>query len=206
MAYSVFIDQCILSDSDILVVEKRNNIIGYTRKPPPGKIGDWKRNEFNCLPTISKLVKDKKLSLYRYIELEIEKWKSSGSFPANTLGRLFKISEMETVASAIDRSYFFQSSLGDHVKKDNVIDFCKWLNIPNLEKSILNSNLIEILPQNMLENIKNLQRYRELCNGISESQYIDAFHLWSAEVNGIDFFLTTDKKFVNVMKKTKRIG
>ncbi|HZK14733.1 MAG TPA: hypothetical protein VFC55_09440, partial [Desulfobaccales bacterium] len=52
--------------------------------------------------------------------------------------------------------------------------------------------------------IKSLNRFKELCCALDEKHYPDAFHLWTAEVNGLDFFLTADRKFINVMSKTSR--
>jgi hypothetical protein len=40
---------------------------------------------------------------------------------------------------------------------------------------------------------------------LPENHYRDALHLWTAEVNGLDYFLTADKTFINVMTKTSRV-
>ena len=59
-------------------------------------------------------------------------------------------------------------------------------------------------PKSLLNNLRNVQRFRELCAGLSEKQFPDAFHLWTAEINGAQMFLTTDRKFIRVMTKTKK--
>ena len=70
---SVFIDQCIISDGDILTGERRNGVIGYVRKEPPKE--NWKREQFEYLPTISELAETGKIELFRYLELDFEDWK-----------------------------------------------------------------------------------------------------------------------------------
>lgn len=200
---SVLIDQCIISDGDILTGERRNGVIGYVRKEPPKE--NWKREQFECLPTISELAETGKIELFRYLELDFEDWKRVGSFPSNKLGKLFEPKKMKRVSAAIERSYFLQSSLETHLEKSRVMEFCRWLNTPNLEDKILRSKAADKLPEQMKCNITQLERYRVLCKNLSESQRIDAFHFWSAEIAGIDYFLTTDKKFVNAMRITNKV-
>ncbi|VUD69012.1 hypothetical protein TDB9533_04375 [Thalassocella blandensis] len=57
----------------------------------------------------------------------------------------------------------------------------------------------------MKRNLENLDRHRSLRKNLSVKQYVDAFHFWRAEVSGIDYFLSPDKKFVNAMRQTKKV-
>ena len=156
-------------------------------------------------PTISKLSSTGHIHLTRYSELCFEDWKRSGSFPLNDLGNLFKPQNIEIVKPAIDRSFFFPDRLENYIKTSSIKDFCIWLNTPNLEHEILNSSIAGTLPPLTLKNISNLDRYRAFCLNLSPGQYIDAFHFWTAETHGVEYFLTMDKKFVNAMLLTKKI-
>lgn len=55
-------------------------------------------------------------------------------------------------------------------------------------------------------NLKSLGRFTELCANLDETHYPDAFHLWTAEVNNLKFFLTADKKFINVLTETSQVA
>jgi hypothetical protein len=48
-----------------------------------------------------------------------------------------------------------------------------------------------------------LKGFKEICRDLSEKHYPDAFHLWTADMNELDYFLSADKKFVSVMTLTK---
>lgn len=51
--------------------------------------------------------------------------------------------------------------------------------------------------------LRNLTIFREICHGIDEKHYPDVLHFWTAEENGMDVFLTMDRKFRNVMARQK---
>jgi hypothetical protein len=87
-----------------------------------------------------------------------------------------------------------------------VVKFCKWLLEPNVETLADRLKGQERYPSFLLNNLKAVKRFREICNGLAEKQFPDAFHLWTAEVNNIKYFLTIDKKFINAMTKSKRIN
>lgn len=55
-------------------------------------------------------------------------------------------------------------------------------------------------------NLRNLGRFREICDALPETHYPDAFHLWTAEVNDLDYFGVVDKRFLNAITKTSRIS
>ncbi len=51
--------------------------------------------------------------------------------------------------------------------------------------------------------LRELPVFRGICHGISENHYPDALHLWTAEVNGMDTFLSMERKFRNVIDRQK---
>lgn len=182
------------------------DVIGYMRKPLPNLKNQWKRNEIECLPTIGRIAREGKISLFTYFELQSEGWKRSDSFPTKSIGNIFSGVSINHAEAAVDRSYFFQMELGQFIKTQQVIEYCKWLMTPGIEKLVDRLSGNPAYPLWMLNNIRNVQRFRDLCHGLAEKQYPDVLHLWSAEVNGSDLFLTIDGKFIRAMTKSKSIN
>lgn len=211
----VFVDNCVISLSDTMQSAfkeqnlvwgdsiERIRIAGFLRKPLPSNDQVWKKSQIECLPTIGKIAREKKIALYKYNEIDFEGWKRSG---ANRLDNIFSEVEFNHVDAAVERSYFFQSDLVKHLEKDRVIEFCRWLLTPNIETLANRLAPTKRYPDFLLNNLGRVQRFRDLCIGLSEKQYPDAFHLWSAEVNGMDLFLTTDLKFIRALTETKKIS
>lgn len=181
------------------------NISGYERKPLPGKDQAWKHDQVKCLPTIGRLAKEGIFSVYTYFELQSEGWKRSDSFPAKNIGNIFSGVTLNHANAAVERSYFFQMELDKYIQTREVIDYCKWLLTPGIEELADKLSGDIRYPDHLLNNLKGAQRFRDLCNGLAEKQYPDAFHLWTAEVNGADYFLTIDGKFIRAMVQTKHI-
>ena len=181
-------------------------VIGYERKPTPSADQEWKRKQIECLPTVRRLAIDEKIELYTYNELTNEAWKRPVSFPANVLGDLFVDITFKHVDAAVERSFFFQMDISEYIKKDQVIKFCIWLLDSKVEDLADRLEGQKRYPAFLLNNLRKVQRFRDLCNGLAEKQYPDAFHLWTSEVNGIEYFLTTDRKFIRVMTETKHIN
>ncbi|MCQ2046826.1 Uncharacterised protein [Stutzerimonas stutzeri] len=199
----VFIDQNIISHGVTLIGEKRQGVIGYVRKTPPPEPSP--RKQFDCLPTISHLASIGSIKLGSYDELRFEELNRPRSFPYNLIGNLFHLKSLQFVKSAIDRSFFYAIPLQDYATTTALIEFCDWLTTPGLEKEILASEIIQDFPESMLENIKNLERYRFLSKSLSSEQKVDAFHYWTAETNNFDYFLTMDRKFRNAMTDSKKV-
>jgi len=201
MMPSVLIDQNIISYGDIMDCVKDKDVLGFIRKKPVGEEGSWLREEFNCLPTVSKLAHDNKIKLHRYSELDFENWKNSGS-GSHKLGALFSTEDMDLVRPAIERSYFFSSELSDYITRESVLEFCRWLNKEQAEKAILNFCESNGIPEKRIGVPREISWYQNLCNKLQkEEQFIDAFHLWTGEKNNIDYFLTCDRKFVYAINK-----
>ena len=213
----VFLDNCIMSASDTMQGAKKQSplnwggsvewvdVIGYMRKPLPSVNHQWKRDQIECLPTIGKIAKEGLISLYTYFELQAEGWKRAGSFPVNGIGQIFSGVTINHVEAAVERSSFCQIELGRHVETQRVIDYCKWLISPGIEQFADQLTKKWHGSARALHNLKKVQRFRELCRGLAEKQYPDAFHLWSAELSGADIFLTIDGKFIRAMTESKNI-
>jgi hypothetical protein len=215
---TIFVDNCIDSLSNTMQgVNKVQdvvwgdtiqaiNILGFERKPMPNSDHEWKRKQIECLPTVGRIAREGKIVLYTYDELQHEAFKRPGSFPSNVLGDLFAGVTFMHVDAAVERSFFFQMEMSEYISKDQMITFCKWLHSPKIEDMVDRLASLERYPAFLLNNLKGVQRFRDLCNGLAEKQYPDAFHLWTAEVNEIEYFLTTDQKFIRAMTVTKRMN
>jgi hypothetical protein len=209
---SVLVDNCITSLSDIMVPTgkedeiswvggtKKYTISGYIRKSPRNENEQWLQRQIDALPTIARLARDGGISCHTYSELEYEAMLRPGSFPANIIGDLFENVEFSRVNAPITRSRFFS---GDErfVQREAVIDFCKWLHDPKVESLADRTDFQRLLPEFELNNLRHVGRFRDICQGLSKKQFPDAFHLWTAEVSGLDYFLSTDKKFIQAITK-----
>ena len=214
---TILIDTGIISSSDtmqgtdkvqtIVWGDKAHNvnIAGFKRKPMPSADHEWLRDQIKCLPTVGRIAREGKVELYTYNELTNEEWKRPGSFPANVLGNLLAGVTFKYVDAAVERSFFFDMDISENVSKEQVVKFCKWLLEAEVETFADRLEGQKKYSAFLLNNLREVERFREISKGLSGKQYPDAFHLWTAEVNCIKYFLTLDKKFINAMTTSKRI-
>lgn len=50
-------------------------------------------------------------------------------------------------------------------------------------------------------NLAKLNELASLCTAVGETRWVDAFHFWTALCDDVDFFLTTDKKFLEALRE-----
>lgn len=208
----VFVDNCIISISGTAQGAQRPQKInwggkeyslqihGFERKPLPKESESWKREQVECMPTIGRLARQRVIALSSYMEITLEGFKRRHPLLIN----VFDGVEIEHVDAAVERSYFFQSSIDKYIDKQSMIKFCKFLLGFNPDEITEKTTQILGWPDFLVANLRNIKRFKALCKGLSENQYPDAFHLWTAELNGADCFLTIDKKFIQVMTKTNQ--
>jgi hypothetical protein len=208
----IFVDNCILSHSEILESAKltkyddegkmKSEWLGYIPKELPHDTEPWLSEQIEWLPTIAKKADLKGIQLYSYPELRNESWHRS---VINKVGFVFADIEITEVDSAVERSYFQQSDLDSHLKKTRITDFYKSLLNFDPSKTDFSLPVYKRLPLDMINNLKNIDRFKTICKGVSDNQLLDAFHLCSAETNNMDYFLTVDRKFIRVMTQSKSI-
>ena len=174
---------------------------GFTRKTMDDSI--W--SQARCLPTIARLARQEIIVLATYNELMFEGMHAGETFKGSSRDLLRDVT-FRHVEMAVERSYFQQTSdFKKHVCGKTLEDFIREFLLPLNEESILkNPTWREKLPESQLTNLANLQRFRALCKGLTPAQTRDAMHLWTAEVNRLDYFLTMDKRFINRMMKSKK--
>ena len=161
----------------------------------------WRKIQADALPTIGRLCREGRVMLCQSTEIGLEMMKGAyrgGNVVGDRLGEV----KLAHVPCAIDRSKFQQMDLERYIEKKTVVEFCKLL--LHLDSSAP-PWLTDRLTDWELANLRNVERFRTLCKTLDESQYPDALHLWTAEVNGLDYFLTADRAFMNVMTRTARV-
>ncbi|MAB12472.1 MAG: hypothetical protein CMI59_01025 [Parvibaculum sp.] len=156
-------------------------VVGMKRR----RVDDWKSKQLSALPTIVHLVSDGKIQFFSYGELRNEAWNRPGSFPGEVMGNLLAGVQISEVPDAICRTRLFSSNFKE--TKAEMIDFCRWLLSLN-QRGVKKLGGLPFTDFEM-ENFRGLDRFREICKAVHSKHYPDAFHFWTAEVNGMDFFL-----------------
>lgn len=188
-------------------IELEHDLPGYLQKNY-SKTDHDKMAQISCLPSIKKAVDDGRAELYSYIEIGFERLQASfpnGMLFGDILGNNFK-----EIEPAINRSFFQSYDFFELGVRQPMIDFCLFL-IENKLENIETSQFKQMgLSDFQINNIFNLNRFREICKNISSAptehpKLCDAFHLWTAEVNNMNYFLTRDTKFINKVTESSKI-
>lgn len=182
-----------------------NDVHGYRAKELPKD--KWLRRQIESLPTIARMSRDGEIVLYTSVELKFEAFNASRGWQGY-VGDLFRDIKFEDVPAAIERSYFWQTE--DLATYSSGVGQAGWYKDFLLKidehKMLAAFDEHRPLPNFDRANLLNLGRYREICANLDTDDHIrDAFHLWTAEANKLDFFLTADKKFINKMTLSTKI-
>jgi hypothetical protein len=175
-------------------------------KPRPDQ-EEWLQKEIACLSDIAILCREKIVVPYTTEEFEAETLRGA-MFPANKKEDLFAGINFELAKSPLTRSKW-GLSMDQFLNKEEVINYCKCFFLtPSPERvakfiSGMRKNPVKSLTTFEGKCLKRVQIFKAMCRGINETHYPDALHLWTAVENGLDGFLTVDKKFRNVMENQK---
>lgn len=216
---SALIDNCVFDNGvlmEIAVTEKKipwgNQevsvpLTGMKRRPARSKDEEWLQSQINSLPTLARIAMEGGIELCSYNEIGFESWNRKGGLFGNSAINVFQNVTFRKIPPAVERSKFRQTiDLKKYLSRDEIISFCKFLLTPDIKDIVDHPEIRGMLTDFEVENLRGISRFETLCDGLAESQYPDAFHLWTAETNKVDFFLTTDGKFIRVMTETKRIN
>jgi hypothetical protein len=118
---------------------------------------------------------------------------------------LFGGLKLEHIQAAVERSRVQQMDSSDYVEKATVVKFCRWLLDIKPRAFVERPRALDRFSEFERRNLRNLARFREICSKLTENHHPDAFHLWTAEVNAVDYFVLADQKFINAMTMTSRI-
>jgi predicted nucleic acid-binding protein len=134
--------------------------------------------------------------------LEFESWRGCSSEIEYTEYDIFRDIEIYNAFPALERSKFANYFLQDYIKKEKIIEFCKFLLMLN-DKHINELSIVLKFTEFEIASLQSIKHFQKLLSKINETHYADAFHLWTAERNNLDFFLTLDKKFINVIRNSQ---
>jgi len=181
-----------------------SRIAAWKLKPQPD--GAWLQEQIACLPTISRLATQGTILLYTYAELEFEEWSGRPEM-MGTFGDLFCREAIKECPAGVNRPRFRQNvDFVYYLRRDGLREFCNFLLA--LEPSVLEkaTEFWSTLPAFERENLVQLGQFKSLCRGLSEKHYPDAFHLWTAETNRLDYFLTMDRRFPRALSTNRSLN
>jgi len=192
-------------------------IHGFMRKPSE-KDPNYQR-QINALFTVGRLIQQGRIEAYKYSEIEYEVGRGSKGPPVcNALEGC----TIQTCPPAVERSCFrsslnFIDAISKGGKKDrkasvdlggvNQIACFEWL--CSLKKGQIRSlppQLIKMrgITDFDLESLENIEWFKFLCKRSgSPENYPDVFHLWTAERNNLDAFLTLETRLPNLVSRVK---
>lgn len=181
-----------------------NDLLAFEHAKFKEKEG-WLQSEIDCLAAIADLCRQGKIIAYTTEELVAERSRAL-KFPPQIYDDIFCGLDFTLAPSPLDRSKW-GLSLEQYNSKDQLISYCKSFLLSQgelrMEKFIAG---MRENPRFSLTNfeekcLRNRTIFKALCKGIHETHYPDALHLWTAEENKLDVFLTTDRKFQNVTRR-----
>lgn len=191
-------------------------IHGFRRKPPHEN--DEYQRQINAIFTIGRLIREGRISAYTSNEIRIESFRRRCTIKAFYALKDCNISNCPT---PIERSKFRKTiSFSEHVSKGGRKDRAKGVNlgsanqIPFMEllQNLNGSTFHWILehPEKLgltkfeVESLRTIEWYKFICSRFRSSENLpDAFHLWTAERNHMDVFLTLEKRLPNLVKQIK---
>ena len=193
-----------------------DHIPGFRRKPPHEN--EEYQRQINAIFTIGRLIREGRISAYTSNEIRFESYRRRCTIKEfNAL----KHCNIFNCPTPIERSKFRKTiSFSEHVskggKKDiakgvdlgsaNQIPFMEWLrdlDEPTIHR-ILEYREILDLTEFEVESLRKIEWYKFICSRFRSSENLpDAFHLWTAERNHMDVFLTLEKTLPNLVKQIK---
>lgn len=176
-------------------IEQELDILRTIRKPEKAGNQEWLSAQIECLPTLGRLVKEQKIIAYRSAEIHMELFRRSKI--ANATLYAFTDCEFAEAKSPVERSRIFQSDIFTHSTAQAFREYCIWLLAlkPDSIETLIDSSVARGFPQFELDNLRNLDLFRGICGTIEQKHYPDAYHLWTAEVNGFEYYVMDEKKF-----------
>lgn len=165
--------------------------------------------EAEAILTVGKLIREQIVEAFSSMEL---KWEGMRDYIGSPPLNAFEQCNIEIVPNPVERGRFVSATLEDYVKKGgkkdsaegkngaSQISFFRWLlNLePDRVSKILEARGSRQLTDFDCESLNDLGWFKALARRLrSEENLPDAFHLWTARRNGIDVFLTLDRKLIN---------
>ncbi|MGH7770173.1 MAG: hypothetical protein ACREQP_22200 [Candidatus Binatia bacterium] len=179
-------------------------VAGVEAEGPREQTERWLQDQVEAIPTVARLAAEGTLRFFTYNEIGFEMFK--GRDERSRKGDLFKDILIEKIPAAIERSKFQQMDVFSYIEKAELIKFCKLLLSLDYESIFSHPEFFSYFTEFEKNNLRSLDRFKSICRKVaSEKHFPDAFHFWTAETNGLDYFLTADKRFINALTAGNRL-
>jgi hypothetical protein len=199
-------------------IENQHYLVGgYVRKTADPN--QEYQSQIDSLFTVGRFIREKRFEAFTYIELRFESvWRIIGEREFDALEGC----EINNCPPALERSRFrsgdFFALTRKGGKKDrrrglktslSQIDFMEWL--CTLDdghiSAIFECRTILGLTEFEIESLRNLRCFQRLCEiSRSAENYPDMFHLWTAQRNRMDVFLTLETSLPNIFRHIEDAG
>lgn len=191
--------------------DQNNQVWGFARKAPdPNK---EYQSQMDGLFTVGRLIREKRFEAFTYCELMFESFnRIIGERAFDALAGCPRSNCPPALIRSRFRSGNGLAFVRKGGKKDrkrgletglSQIDFMEWLCALDERHvaAILECKSLIGLTEFETESLRNLSCFQKLC-AISQSRenYPDMFHLWTAQRNHIEVFLTLETKLVQIFK------
>lgn len=178
-------------------------LLGVERKPAPNDA--VLLQEVQAIPTIARLASEGKLQLCIYNETEYERW--AGKDGEWVSGDLLKRIDFHRIEPAVNRHVLPMSDVwSEYDDTEKHHRFLKFLRDTPLEivQSLAEHPAVSRRLRDLDRlSLRHLQRFRDICKRVGENKLVDAFHIWTCEVNQIDYLLLIDFKLERVLAHPK---
>jgi hypothetical protein len=207
-ATKVLVDNSVTSDADVAytttvpIPNMTNRMLILKARTKAKAL--WHQQEIECLPTIAALGMSGKILLHTDDIHREEYYRKPGSVGTVRFGYLFKGIKFQTTRSAVNRHAIFQlGPVNSKDEKKQLIEFCAWLLSDYTEDWL--PSLSSMLNDHDVKSLSEISRFTRICENISQKHYDDAFQVWGGERNGLPFFLTTNRNFVEAVRHDREL-
>lgn len=224
----VLLDNCILTGAELAESATTEETVVWGNIPITDKVVGYRKKvfddpslqkEIDAIVTIGRLIREGIVTAFTSNELNFE------SFRRSTPVKAFYALDgchISSCPAPIERSKFRQTvNFSEYIskggKKDrkknvgisdfNQIPFIEWLlRLDDKGVQSVLKNCEEIgLTEFEIESFMKIDWFKFVCSRFgSPENYPDAFHLWTAERNDIDVFLTLERKLPNIVKQIRQ--
>lgn len=166
---------------------------------------DWIEGEKLALSQIAEKVAARSVKLYSSVELQAERMRIE-KVASQRRRNVFDDLRIEEARVPFNKSKL-PLSMDDFLSKASLINFCKTFLLRSSAEeteafiSRMSKNLVYGPDEFEIHCLRNKAKFQSLCTNLHEGHIPDAFHLWTAEENGMNYFLTLDKKFINAVSR-----
>ena len=187
--------------------EIKVNVAVIKGKRLPGREGDWLVEQIRAIPTVGKLAREGKLKLYDCVGTRHERWLGAPGMRGQ-LGDALRGVSIRQAKITLDPSYLKSTIKFDRAEIMNAIPELvgKLIKLTDEHLSVLQKFAIEKnFPEGFKQALRAVPRLQKLCWKSPPNHLKDIYHIWTAEINEVDYFLTTDRSIIRYFLQTSRI-